>query len=50
MGCFLDNVGVMMRNKGLAMCVMVYAIEKKHLGLFQWTSDLRDIAAMIIPH
>ncbi|XP_009958858.1 PREDICTED: orofacial cleft 1 candidate gene 1 protein [Leptosomus discolor] len=31
----LDNAGVMMRSKRLAMCTMVYAIEKKHLGLFQ---------------
>lgn len=31
----LDNAGVMMRNKRLAMCVMVYTIEKKHLVLFQ---------------
>lgn len=31
----LDNASVMMRNKSLAMCMTVYAIEKKHLGLFQ---------------
>lgn len=28
----LDNAGVMMRNKHLDMCAMVYAIEKKHLS------------------
>lgn len=27
----LDNAGVMMRNKRLAMCAIVYATEKKHL-------------------
>jgi len=31
----LDNAGVMTRNKHLTMCEMVYAIEKKLLGLFQ---------------
>lgn len=27
----LDNAGVMMRSKCLAMCAMVHAIEKMHL-------------------
>lgn len=46
----LDNADVMMRDKHLAMCAMVYAIEKKHLAYSSKALIPRDIAEMTIPH